>query len=207
MNKDQMLLGIDVYHGNSIDWSAQLANGAKFAYIKATEGSNYEDPMLGKFFDQARPLGIACGPYHFFRPTDDVTTQIQALADCMKKIGGPHLPPALDLEWCGKNDDWKKISPKMRVQKVNDALGAIYDLTGHHTMLYCGDSWVQEDLGGSLVCDKINYARLWLADVREHYVLPAPFTTFDFWQYGEDAAGVDLDRYNGDLTTLSLLNK
>ena len=60
--------GIDVSHHNgTIDWRAVADDGVKFAYIKATEGKDFQDDRFITNCREATAAGIVCGAYHYFR--------------------------------------------------------------------------------------------------------------------------------------------
>jgi len=59
--------GIDVsHHQGKIDWQAVKKQDIQFAYIKSTEGVDYQDPMFKTNWLEAHKAGIIRGAYHFF---------------------------------------------------------------------------------------------------------------------------------------------
>jgi GH25 family lysozyme M1 (1,4-beta-N-acetylmuramidase) len=91
--------GMDVSsHQGSVAWSTAWANGARFAYVKATEGTTFVDPTYAKRVRQARKAGVPVGAYHFARPDrgdgDDEARFFLATAD----IRAGDMLPMLDLE-------------------------------------------------------------------------------------------------------------
>ena len=61
--------GIDVSHWQgTIDWAKVTAAGKRFAYIKATESTDFIDNMYATNRAQAKANGIKVGAYHFARP-------------------------------------------------------------------------------------------------------------------------------------------
>ena len=92
--------GIDVSHwqGN-IDWAKVRKAGVQFAFIKATEGKHYIDPLWKKNATEAAQAGIPKGYYHFARFNGEHT----ATAEAFHFINTIHseesqLPYVLDLE-------------------------------------------------------------------------------------------------------------
>ena len=61
--------GMDVssYQGN-VAWSTAYANGARFAYVKATEGTSYTNPYFAQQYNGSYNVGMIRGAYHFARP-------------------------------------------------------------------------------------------------------------------------------------------
>lgn len=102
------LHGIDVsVHQGLIDWSAVAGSGVSFAFVKATEGVGFEDPMFQRN-RAVKAAGIVFGAYHFARP--DLGNTPEDEADWFLAVAKP-LPGellALDFEvayadpvtWC-----------------------------------------------------------------------------------------------------------
>ncbi|HTV43366.1 MAG TPA: glycoside hydrolase family 25 protein [Candidatus Sulfotelmatobacter sp.] len=97
------IFGIDVssYQG-SIDWSDVKANGAVFAFAKATEGNYYEDADYVANMKNGKAAGMQMGAYHFARPDIDcVSTDANyfwAFAGGYILADGKSLDPMVDFE-------------------------------------------------------------------------------------------------------------
>jgi lysozyme len=95
--------GVDVsHHQGTIDWNAAKAAGVTFAYIKATEGTQYQDPAFVQNWSGAGASGIVRGGYHFF----SLDTSGEKQAENFLRVApvDPNtLPPAIDLEFSGYN--------------------------------------------------------------------------------------------------------
>ena len=93
--------GIDVsHHQGAIVWKSVAAEGADFAYIKASEGANLRDPAFAKNWNEAGAVGLRRGAYHFFtlcRLAADQATNFNATVPREATA----MPPALDLEFGG----------------------------------------------------------------------------------------------------------
>ena len=58
--------GIDVSsHNEHINWSLVKNYGIECAYIKATEGTTYQDSYLNSHYNGAKSVGLLTGFYHF----------------------------------------------------------------------------------------------------------------------------------------------
>lgn len=70
--------GVDVssYQGE-IDWETLENQDIDFAFIKATEGSGYEDEYFQQNFQNASETGIRIGAYHFFSFDSSGITQAE----------------------------------------------------------------------------------------------------------------------------------
>ncbi|MEV8221265.1 glycoside hydrolase family 25 protein [Dietzia maris] len=85
-------------HGAGVDWHAAAASGQSFAFIKATEGTGPANRYYEADVADARAAGMLVGSYHMARPAMDPAQQAHAFADRLQSVGGPQLPPVLDLE-------------------------------------------------------------------------------------------------------------
>ena len=95
------LQGIDVSHHNgAIDWAVVHAEGADFAYIKATEGATLRDPRFAENWRAARAAGIRRGAYHFFTLCRGGAEQAHNFIATVPRDAAA-LPPAIDLEFGG----------------------------------------------------------------------------------------------------------
>ena len=61
--------GIDVSHWQGdIHWPAVADDGVRFAFMKATDGTDYVDPTFASNRARARASGLEVGAYHFAKP-------------------------------------------------------------------------------------------------------------------------------------------
>lgn len=96
--------GIDVssWQGGNIDWQAVRVSGqVDFAIIKATEGTDWNDPTYAPNISGAKTAGLITGAYHFARPDSapgDAAAEAAHFIAVVK--AGPAEPDflALDLE-------------------------------------------------------------------------------------------------------------
>ena len=59
--------GIDIsHHQGKISWDEIDTSYVKFVYIKATEGSDFQDSLFSFNRNEATRRGIPVGAYHFF---------------------------------------------------------------------------------------------------------------------------------------------
>src|SRR5215831_16264889 len=62
-------LGCDVSsYQPVINWPEYAASGRKWAFIKATEGTNYVNPYFAGGWSNAKAVNVLRGTYHFARP-------------------------------------------------------------------------------------------------------------------------------------------
>ncbi|MFE7559606.1 glycoside hydrolase family 25 protein [Kitasatospora sp. NPDC057500] len=192
----------------AFDWPAVAGGGQSFVYLKATEGLTFDDGWFGRDLAGARSVGLVHGGYHFFEPDKDGAAQADHFVDVLRREGltggGPgELPPALDLEECGKDGRIPLGQVKAFLQRVRQA-------TGTEPVVYTRRDVVDDCLGGT---EELSGYRSWLARYGSAEPRPLPGAAgWDFWQYSERAqvpgtAGLpmDADVFHGDRAALRRL--
>jgi lysozyme len=157
-----MIHGIDVskWQG-TIDWKKVAAADVRYAFIKATEGIGYVDPMLHRNARGADAVGLKVGLYHFLRP--DNTNPLVEAAHFVETIR------ALPYEWIVCDVEDSKGEEASRVIGYTLAwLLQVEKLTGKKPIVYTYVSFANQYLKDSL----INWP-LWIA----HYNVEQPGET------------------------------
>src|SRR5690348_3080976 len=116
--------GFDVsLHNGVVDFARMSAEGYKFCFVKATDGTNFFDPQFSRNWLEAPKNQILVGAYHFFRPGQDVNAQIDLFTRMIGTRRVADLPPVIDFEVTG---DVRISVQKMRalqfLQAVEQAL-------------------------------------------------------------------------------------
>lgn len=94
--------GIDIsHHQGNIHWKNVKARNIQFVLIKATEGSDFKDPLFEKNWHNARHHELVRGAYHFFSFCTSGRIQALHYIATVPATAGD-LPPIIDLEWGGK---------------------------------------------------------------------------------------------------------
>jgi len=177
---------------------------ARFVYIKATEGSTFEDPWFDRHWNSAHSVGIACGAYHFFRSNrpgkaqaDNIVQHVLHDARC----GAGDLPVAIDIEELKSVDITSPASIKAFLNELDACAAAVTGAMGAKPVIYTA-GYVWQALGYPANCAD---SPLWIGQLSTAAAphLPKPFTQWAMWQYSSTGrlAGVtgdvDLDRFNG----------
>ncbi|WP_159033364.1 glycoside hydrolase family 25 protein [Ethanoligenens harbinense] len=201
---------IDIYHGDSVDWSSLPVGGAdglSAIYMKATEGANYTDPAISSEVAGAVGRGLKFGFYHWLHPSTDqnyVAAQASHFYDVIKNYGYSCLP-ALDVEVTDG------FSDAVLVQSMHTFLDTFQRLSGQDIMIYANPYYVNNHFQNDTSLAKY---RLWLADYGGEYVYPetphsagaASFDSvniwphWDMWQYAgtyDGCPGLHLSSLNG----------
>jgi len=201
--------GLDVsgYQGN-VNWAAQWNAGARFAYIKATEGTYYTNPYFAQQYNGSYNQGMIRGSYHFATPN---TTSGAAQADYFVAHGGgwskdgKTLPGALDIEYNPYGATCYGLSQASMRSWISSFLNEYHAKTTRWATIYTTTDWWTTCTG--------NYSGfwanspLWIARYSSSPgTLPAGAPTWSFWQYSSSGpfAG-DSDQWNGALDRLKVL--
>ena len=94
-------IDVSSYQG-TIDWKRVAAAGIKAAYLKATEGVNWNDPNFEANRKAANAHGIHIGAYHFASLYDGAL-EAHHFLKTISNVGPHDLKPVLDLETNPKN--------------------------------------------------------------------------------------------------------
>lgn len=169
-----MSKGIDVssYQG-IIDWNKVFADGITFAFIKATEGTGWDDPNFITNFSQAKKAGVKRGAYHFGHPNND---PIAEASHFISRLNGDYgdLPLTLDIEVTNG-----KTPAEITAWTVK-FLDYVHSQTNHPVQYYTYTRFLQLNLN----LDSLSEYPLWIAN----YAATAGVDGYSIWQYSD--AGV-----------------
>jgi len=193
--------GLDVssFQGN-VDWSQTAANGATFAYVKATEAINYRSAYFAQQYNGSFSAGLVRGAYHFAVPNNSTGA---AQADYFVANGGGWsadgrtLPGMLDIEYNPYGPECFGLTQPQMVDWVASFDYEYRSLTGRSPDIYTTTDWWTTCTGNSAAFAKeplsiANYST-------SPYPLPSSWGTYSFWQFAD--SGVfpgDQERFNGD---------
>ncbi|MCF6521718.1 lysozyme [Streptomyces sp. JJ36] len=207
--------GIDVSHWQgAINWNSVRNSGIQFAWIKATEGTSYEDPRFNSNYVDAYYAGVIRGAYHFARP--DVSgggTQANFFASNGGAWSADNrtLPGVLDIEHNPYGSMcYGKSTTQMRAW-INDFYNTYKARTGRDVVIYTTASWWNTCTGswGGMY----SKSPLWVAHWTSNHspTIPNGFPTWTVWQYTSTGSvsgisgNVDRNKFNGDRSRLLAL--
>ena len=202
--------GMDVsrYQG-TVDWQGAWANGARWVYVKATEGTTFQSPTFPAQFQGAYDIGMIRGAYHFARP--DTSGAAEQAAHFVDHGGnwtadGRTLPPALDLEHnpYGPDACYGRGQADM-VSWIREFSDTVKDRTGRAPALYTTSDWWTRCTGGDTSFGATN--PLWVARyAASPGTLPAGWSAHTFWQYADSGTFPgDQNWFNGSYDELKAL--
>ncbi len=208
--------GIDVasyQHTNgAIDWPQVAADGYSFAYLKATEGTYYQNPYYASDFAGARAAGMLAGAYAFATPdTAGGGQEADYLLNAINYANdGLTLPPMIDLEWdpYDSSQPCYGLSTGAMVSWIASFVGEVLARTSRYALIYTAASWWQQCTGGTSAfsADPLSIASYGVAAP----AIPSGWSSYVVWQFtstgGVPGIGTqtDLDLFNGALSSLQV---
>ncbi|WP_427130232.1 lysozyme [Pseudarthrobacter sp. S9] len=211
--------GLDVSgHQASVNWQDQWNMGARFAYVKASEGNYFTNDSFGSQYDGARGAGMIRGAYHFAIPNwssgaDQAQYFVQNGGGW--SADGYTLPPVLDFEfnpYAGRTingfyfgNTCYGMSPAQLTSWVRDFGNTMRSLTGRLPVIYTNTSWWNQ-----CTADAAGFGDypLWVAAYPGAATdnagpIPSSWGNYSMWQYSSTGpfAG-DSNVWNGDYDSL-----
>lgn len=203
------VLGLDVSAAQGdVNWSAVKADGAKFAYVKATEGSYYINPDFTQQYEGSYDVGLIRGAYEFANPSySSGTTQAEYFVAHGGgwSADGKTLPGVLDIEYNPYGAECYGLSQSGMVAWIRAFVNEYHAKTGRWAVIYSTTNWwttCTGDNGGFGSEDP-----LWLADFASSPgALPAGWGFYTIWQFADSGTFPgDQDVFNGTSARLSAL--
>ena len=196
-----MIQGVDLSHyQGDVNWT-KVAQGIKFAYIKATEGSMNIDPKFKENWGGAYDVGVPVGAYHFFDPSQDSGMQAEHFCDTLDTVTGKRLPPVLDIEKTGG------VSQALILLKVCNWLNAVEKHTKQQPVIYTNPSIASQ----IRLAKRFSGYKLWIAQYGVKSPTLSGWDDWTLWQYSQTGklsgvnGNVDLDYFNGTIAELHAL--
>ncbi|MGW4645433.1 lysozyme [Kitasatospora sp. NPDC004289] len=204
-------LGNDVssWQGN-VNWSTAKANGARFSYVKATEGTSYTNPYFAQQYNGSYNAGLIRGAYHFALPNNSSgATQATWFVNHGGgwSADGKTLPPALDIEYNPYGATCYGLSQSAMVSWIRSFSDTVHSRTGRYPAIYTTTNWWQQCTGNNASFATTN--PLWLARYASTPgTLPAGWTYQTIWQFADSGPlPGDQNYFNGAYDRLQALAK
>ena len=151
------MIGVDVSNNQgAINWTALANDGVRFAWIKATEGATWTDPLFAENMRRAQEAGIRVGAYHYARP-DNNSPQKEAwhFLDRARPRPGDLLP-VLDFE----APEASRLGATKQEQWAATWLNQVWGDIGVKPIFYSYPAYIFGPLGGG---QHLRSYPLWLA--------------------------------------------
>jgi lysozyme len=189
------------HHNGQVDLVTAAAAGIVGIVHKATQGTEYVDPLYRPNREKAGSAGLFWGAYHFGVGTDGVDQ-----ADHFLSAVSPTKQDlvVLDLEA-------NPTGPSMTLEEARAFVTHLTAVLGRSPVLYAGH-YLKELLGGG-TDPVLGACPFWLAQYGKTPVVPPNWADWTLWQYTDGALGLspyevpgigrcDRDKFNGDLAGL-----
>src|SRR5438445_1953177 len=191
--------GVDVsrWQGD-INWKKLRAQGANFAYIKATDGGDHLDPMFMRNWRSADAAGLKRGAYHFLYWCRTAGEQADWFIRNVPKVEGA-LPPVIDVEWNGDSSCTRRPSREKVLEKMQVFMDKLERHYGQRPLIYTSPDFYRDNLQ-----DAFPDYPFWLRAVARHPSKVYPDRKWLFWQYSGSGLShgvsgrIDLSVFHGD---------
>lgn len=191
--------GVDVsrWQGN-VNWEKLRAQGANFAYIKATDGGDHLDPMFNRNWRNADAAGLKRGAYHFFYWCRTAGEQADWFIRNVPRVEGA-LPPVIDVEWNGESSCKRRPSREKVLEKMQVFMDKLERYYGQRPIIYTAPDFYRDNLRGAF----LDYP-FWVRAVARHPSKVYPDRKWLFWQYSGSGLShgvtgrIDLNVFHGD---------
>lgn len=168
--------GADFSSAQTLEHVVKVAAGLDFAFVKATQGVNYVNPLLHSQTHVLGTAGARVGYYHFLDPGSDGASQWDYFEAAI--AGLRRAPVALDFEAKGTTDAQARAFIKRGRQR------------GYRVGLYGSQATCRKRLGQSW---------RWVA----YWASEPPPIRFDVWQFTNGGGHQDYDVFAGDKAELA----
>ncbi|NVM95577.1 cell wall-binding repeat-containing protein [Arthrobacter wenxiniae] len=189
---------------SQVNWTEQWRLGARFVYIKATEGNAFRDASFSSHFTGASNVGMLRGGYHFALPDkSDGATQANFFVNNGGgwSADGKTMPPLLDIENNPYGASCYGLSQAKMVAWISSFSKQVQARTGRLPMIYTNYYWWQACTGNSTAFT--NQPLHIAAYGTTNPWMPGGWPNYSVWQYSSTGpfAG-DSNVWNGTLTSL-----
>lgn len=178
---------IDTSHWDTVtSWQEVKNDGVEAVYAKATDGTDWVDPVFINSVRGAQSVGLPIGAYHFLQPYTDARQQAKFFRQMLDTLQ-LDLIPVLDAEKAGIT--------------VQDVLNFADEL-GHPIIVYSYTEFIRENFPSGL-----SKFPLWIADYRNIDNPPdvGGWTNFVGWQFTETGSVKGVST-NVDISAFTSLN-
>ena len=172
--KKYPIKGVDVSHyQGEIDWDKLSKEDIKFAYIKATEGSQHKDEQFDENWSKAQNTDLRIGAYHFFSLDSFGTDQAQNFCNTVTVVS-KMLPPVVDVEPYGRYRNLSDTDKEKMIEELQIYLQSVESFYKVKPVIYTTNEW------WDVLKNKFSDYDLWIRDV---YGKPDSSLNWTFWQY------------------------
>lgn len=208
------LNGLDVSGWQpNVNWQRQWNMGARFAYVKATEGGAFTSDTFNRQYIGAYRQGMIRGAYHFALPqVGNARSQARFFVNNGGgwSADGRTLPPLLDIEhnpYDSLGNMCYDMGPRQMVNWVQNFSSQVRRMTGRKPMIYTTYAWWTTCTNNSKAVNKhdLHVAAYPVAGYEDGFDIWmfGGWRDYTMWQYSATGpfAG-DSNRFNGNYKDL-----
>jgi len=196
------LAGVDVsHHQDRIAWDEVMKGQAlSFAFVKATEGSDFTDSLFCYNWESMARHGLKRGAYHFFRGYGCGLEQAIHFLRTVEMAHGD-LPPVLDLETLDGTQE------QAVVEEALIWLQTVEHFLGIRPILYTNQRFYDRFLASTA----LSSYPLWIARYSDQAPVLSDGKYWSIWQYSSSGCvdgiskKVDLNYFRGGLEELEAM--
>lgn len=172
--------GIDVsVYNSTLDFGPIVAKGMRFAFIRASQGTDIVDSRFAVNARRARAAGLLTGAYHFFDYTTDGIAQADLFVDTAlaQDMVTDAMPLAIDVECLARLGwaVWADTQPRLRAM-----VDRVYERTGRKPIIYTSRHMWGQVMGNDPTFGDLP---LWVACWRcDKPLIPVGWKSWRFWQ-------------------------
>lgn len=192
----------------TVNWAADYSNGARFAYIKATEGVSYRSSTFSSQYSGSYNAGMIRGAYVYAQPSkaSGVDTANYFVANGGRwSPDGRTLPPLLDIEYgSAAQGACYGMSASAMVNWISSFTNRMHTLTGVWPAIYTTTNWWSTCTGNSARFGQHPYfVARYTTTSSSPGTLGASWGNWTMWQWASSGtfAG-DQDVFNGNIAQL-----
>ena len=184
---DDDIIGVDVSeYQDKIDMKRLSEQNIDFVYIRATEGSSYQDACFRENWKNAHECGLLAGAYHFFSFDSSGETQARNYIETVGELEGD-LIPVVDFEYYGDKEKNRPDKEKV-LRELHIFLEILEKEYGVKPMIY-----TLKNIYSVYHDDEVDGYPLWVRNVFYPAALDG-WGDYVMWQYLDTA---QLDGYSG----------
>ncbi|WP_281098863.1 GH25 family lysozyme, partial [Acaricomes phytoseiuli] len=206
--------GVDVSGWQqNVNWQMVWNQGARFAYIKASEGPWRMNDYFAQQYNGSYSAGMIRGAYHFARPnlsSGAAQARVFVQSGGGWSADGRTLPGALDLETNYSDNSGRcfGMSPGQLTAWTSDFVNTYRGLTGRDPAIYTAYFFWRDCMGNPSTFSQSS--PLWIAAygaAANNVWMPGGWPRYTFWQFSENGPynGGDSNVFNGSMDGLRQL--
>ena len=136
VNENKSTIGVDISaYQADVDMAKLKEQHIAFVYIKATEGSTFQDEKFAANRENAQNADLLCGAYHFFSYDSPGSTQAENFINTAGDELKGQLLPVVDVEYNGDKEENPPAKEDV-VRELTAYLNAIEAHYGIKPMIY-----------------------------------------------------------------------